>query len=145
MIFNKNAKGLCIIILIIITVLSFIEPSIVKGKTVPFSIDFANIDHSPLVEGDRAGITISVSNAEKVTYKIILKDESSGKLKQLLYAKGIDGSIPYVFTPDVAYKVGKYSIEIYAIRESDNVSTYCTIKLNCVNKDKRTVYTQVEK
>ncbi|MBU3213932.1 hypothetical protein LL033_14220 [Clostridium estertheticum] len=110
------------------------------------TINYAGIEHSPLVVGDTETFTVtSAKYSGDVQYRAFIGNEA-GKWTELTtgYTAAVSSKTPYVLPASKALTLGKYKVSIWVkaagktgvkSNSTGNFDSYYVAGLNCVSKD----------
>ncbi|MBW9151377.1 hypothetical protein [Clostridium estertheticum] len=110
------------------------------------TINYAGVEHSPLVVGDTETFTVtSAKYSGDVQYRAFIGNEA-GKWTELTtgYTAAVSSKTPYVLPASKALTLGKYKVSIWVksagktgvkSNSTGNFDSYYVAGLNCVSKD----------
>ncbi|MBU3097685.1 MULTISPECIES: hypothetical protein [Clostridium] len=110
------------------------------------TINYAGIEHSPLVVGDTETFTVTAAKfSGDVQYRAFIGNEA-GKWTELTtgYTAAVNSKTPYVLPASKALTLGKYKVSIWVktagktgvkSNATGNFDSYYVAGLNCVSKD----------
>ena len=110
------------------------------------TINYAGIEHSPLVVGDTETFTVTAAKfSGDVQYRAFIGNEA-GKWTELTtgYTAAVSSKTPYVLPASKALTLGKYKVSIWVktagktgvkSNATGNFDSYYVAGLNCVSKD----------
>ncbi|MBU3197748.1 hypothetical protein LL037_24470 [Clostridium estertheticum] len=110
------------------------------------TINYAGIEHSPLVVGDTETFTVTAAKfSGDVQYRAFIGNEA-GKWTELTtgYTAAVSSKTPYVLPASKALTLGKYKVSIWVktagktgvkSNSTGNFDSYYVAGLNCVSKD----------
>lgn len=111
------------------------------------TINYAGIEHSPLVAGDTETFTVTAAKfSGNVQYRAFIENVATGKWTELTtgYTAAVSSKTPFVLPASSALTQGKYKVSIWVktagktgvkSNVTGNYDSYYVASLNCVSKD----------
>ncbi|MBU3159832.1 hypothetical protein KPL37_08715 [Clostridium frigoris] len=135
------------LVALFVTVGSLTNVTAQAATTATPKINYAGVEHSPLVVGDTETLTVtSAKFSGDVQYRAFIENVKTGKWTELTtgYTAAVSSKTPYVLPASKALTLGKYKVSIWVKtagktgvkgNATGNFDSYYVAALNCVSKD----------